>query len=122
MCVYLYRCSRSTLDRDAALSHIMDMIADAATLRDEELAAKLMKPGQAAQDAFHQLYDRYARRLLGFLGARVPTAEVEDVHHEVWLRVWKHAATKFDGRHFRGWLFRIAHNCAVERGRRQHAA
>ena len=62
---------------------------------------------------------RHAPRLLAFLAGRVPRADLEDAHHEVWLRVWHHLPGHFDGSHFRGWLFRIARNHGTDPARRR---
>jgi RNA polymerase sigma factor (sigma-70 family) len=69
----------------------------------------------AARRDVTALYGRYARRLLAFLAGRgLPTAELEDVHHEVWVRVWTQLnARPFEG-HFRGWLFQVARNLATD--------
>jgi RNA polymerase sigma-70 factor (ECF subfamily) len=100
------------------------MSAPDAPLTDEQLAqrARSREPAEAlraAQDACRELYRRQAPGLLAFLAARVPRADLEDVHHEVWMRVWKHLPAHFDGSHFRGWLYRIARNYLVDRARRR---
>ena len=60
--------------------------------------------------AFRQLYESYGMRLLAFLSSRCRgKLDAADVAQTVWLKVWESRA-KFDGVHFRGWLFRIAHN------------
>ena len=43
-----------------------------------------------AQDACRELYEHHARRLLAFLAARVPRSTLDDLHQEVWQRVWQH--------------------------------
>src|SRR4051812_47544811 len=83
---------------------------DTSTATDEDLAAR--------RDV-GALYARYARRLLAFLGGLgVPRRLCEDVHHDVWLRVVAALAEKpFQG-HFRGWLFQVARNLAIDRFRK----
>src|SRR5438105_2887060 len=78
---------------------------------DEQLAATLAQREQsgqalrAAQDAFRDLYQRHARKLLAFLAARVHRNDLEDVHQEVWERIWKHLPEGFHGGNFRAWLY-----------------
>lgn len=83
-------------------------------LTDEELATK----GDLAA-----LYQRYARRVLGFLANQnVPAVEREDLHQETWLRVHKklqewtsggeHSQSRAE--HFRGFLFEVARNLAID--------
>jgi RNA polymerase sigma-70 factor (ECF subfamily) len=64
------------------------------------------------------LYERYARRLLAFLsGLGVPERNLDDLHHDVWIRVFKAFEKRpFEG-HFRGWLFKIARNLVMDHKR-----
>jgi RNA polymerase sigma factor (sigma-70 family) len=77
----------------------------------------------AARRDVGALYERYARRLLAFLGGLgVPPAQLDDVHHDVWLRVCKALEQKpFEG-HFRGWLFQVARNLVTDRARSRRDA
>jgi RNA polymerase sigma-70 factor (ECF subfamily) len=83
-----------------------------AKLADEELAAR------ATREACQVLYDRHAPALLPFLAARAP-AECEDLHQDVWLRVWSRLPGGFRGGSFRAWLFEIARNLLIDRARRK---
>ncbi len=66
-----------------------------------------------------ELYGRYARRLLAFLSSRgVASADLDDLHQEVWLRVYRGLAERPFAGHFRGWLFQIARNLVVDHARR----
>jgi RNA polymerase sigma-70 factor (ECF subfamily) len=77
---------------------------------DEELAARRDVTG---------LYDRYARRLIPFLAARgVAESDLDDVHQEVWVRVWNALGTAAFQGHFRGWLFQVARNLIIDRSRK----
>ena len=60
--------------------------------------------------AFRELYERYAAQMLAFLSGRAPRGmDPRELTQEVWLRAWRKLAD-FDGRHFRGWLYKIARN------------
>lgn len=77
------------------------------------------RPTAAARTALGELYERHAPSLLAFLASRVARSELEDVHQEVWLRAWQGLAReKFSGA-FRGWLFAIARNYLIDRGRKK---
>jgi RNA polymerase sigma-70 factor (ECF subfamily) len=77
------------------------------TPTDDDLVA-LYRRGE--NDAFAQLYDRYAARLLRFLRSLGTTTEqCEDAAQAAWLKaIDKLPAYSPDGR-FKAWLFRIAH-------------
>jgi RNA polymerase sigma-70 factor (ECF subfamily) len=82
--------------------------------RDESSSARMV-----AERAFLELYDRYQARLLHFVAARAPRAELEDALQETWQRVWKHLPTSFRGGRFRAWLFTIADNWTRDVARRR---
>src|ERR1700677_3507560 len=85
---------------------------------DENLAASVARRDQSgaarllAEGAFLELFDRYQLRLLHFLAARTPRADVEDTVQETWRRVWQYLPTSFRGGRFSAWLFTIADNRA----------
>jgi RNA polymerase sigma-70 factor (ECF subfamily) len=73
------------------------------------------------RQALTLLYERYRRRLFGFLVKMLGDRTLaEDVYQEVWIKVLQ-GITTYDprGGHFRGWLFRVAANAAVDRRRRR---
>jgi RNA polymerase sigma factor (sigma-70 family) len=92
---------------------------------DEELAASIafrVESGQALQAArvaCSQLYLRHARKLLAFLATRVGRDDLEDVHQEVWERVWQHLPRSFHGGNFRAWLYQITRNYLIDRSRKR---
>jgi len=74
---------------------------------------------QAARSACSRLYQRHARKLLAFLATRVGKSDLEDVHQEVWERVWQHLPRSFHGGNFRAWLYQITRNYLIDRSRRR---
>ncbi|NPA27398.1 MAG: sigma-70 family RNA polymerase sigma factor [Chloroflexi bacterium] len=87
------------------------------TLSDAEL---LERARQGDQDAFRVLYQRYARRVYGFLRAYTGDPELADeLVNDVFLRVWKALPKYREQQQFLAWLFRIARNAAVDKFRRQ---
>ena len=96
--------------------------ANASDVSDEQLAAAITQSWQTAHALYGQLYDRHAPRLLAFLRTRARPSQVEDVHQEVWKRVWNALPTGFRGGNFRAWLFEVARNYLVDLGRRQRHA
>lgn len=99
--------TQSTLESDRQLFSII-------AVRDES-------PGhwREAEEAYAQLYSDHARMLLAFLSSRVKRSELDDIHQEIWSRVWQHLPEKFDGDNFRAWLFRIARNYIIQEGRKR---
>ena len=66
------------------------------------------------------LYEKYSRRSLAFLASMgVRHADAEDVAQKAWLRVFQSLNKKpFEG-HFRGWLFQILRNTAIDAMRKK---
>jgi RNA polymerase sigma-70 factor (ECF subfamily) len=62
--------------------------------------------------AFSQLYDKYAPTVHAILLARVPIDEVDDLVHDVFLRILPRLHTLREPRGFAAWLSAIARNCA----------
>lgn len=68
---------------------------------------------------FEDLYREHAGLVLSFLRRRVSAAVADDLSQQVWLKVWTHASTHFDGQNFRAWVFQIARNTLVDSIRNQ---
>lgn len=69
--------------------------------------------------AFDRLYQRYRQTLYRYLVRNSSDAsEAEDIYHDVWSRVI-HAKTPFTDGSFRAYLFQIARNIQIDRGRRK---
>jgi RNA polymerase sigma-70 factor (ECF subfamily) len=92
---------------------------------DEELAELIAhrdrsdRAWEEARAACAQLYSRHAPRLLAFLATRVNPSDLEDIHQAIWQRVWERLPRGFQRSHFRGWLYRVARNLAIDEGRRK---
>jgi RNA polymerase sigma-70 factor (ECF subfamily) len=91
---------------------------------DEQLAEAISRRDaydgawKLAQDAFAEIYLRYARPLAAFLAARAGRGQVDDALQEVWRRVWQHLPRSFHGGNFRAWLYQIARNYLTDLGRK----
>ena len=69
-------------------------------------------------DAFGELYRKYAPMVHGITLARVPRNEVDDIVQEVFISAYKNLHTLRDKNAVGGWLAMIARNRAVEYFRR----
>lgn len=94
---------------------------------DDELAAACAGRNDSpharrrAEDAFRLLYDRHAKRLLAFLSGRVNGAALDDVHQDVWAKVWQAVPTNYKGGNFRAWVHQIARNVVIDHQRKRAA-
>jgi RNA polymerase sigma-70 factor (ECF subfamily) len=66
------------------------------------------------EEAFGEMYRKYAPLVHGVLLARMPREEVADVVQEVFLAAYKNIRSLREGNALGGWLVRIARNHAVE--------
>jgi len=73
-----------------------------------------------AQETLGHLYQRHGVKLLAFLSTRVSRSDLDDIHQEIWSRVWSKLPEGFDGKDFRAWLFTVARNLLVDRSRKKH--
>lgn len=87
---------------------------------EEPTAAELVvtarrQPGEPAQAAFRQLYDRHRVEVYSFLVRLVGDAALaEDVLQETFYRVWKNLDRFEVDRPFRSWVFQIARHAAID--------
>jgi RNA polymerase sigma factor (sigma-70 family) len=92
---------------------------------DEQLAERIahqQEPGaarQGAHAAFEELYRRHAGRLLAFLASRVHRSDLDEVHQEVWLRVWERLPRSFHGGDFAAWLYQTTRHYVIDRSRKK---
>jgi RNA polymerase sigma-70 factor (ECF subfamily) len=73
----------------------------------------------AARRAFDALYLRHSRPLLSFLNARATRGDVDDLHQDIWKKIWASAPTGFRGGNFRAWLYQIARNAMIDLARKK---
>jgi RNA polymerase sigma-70 factor (ECF subfamily) len=60
------------------------------------------------------LFTRYLRPIYGYVAGIVGRTEADDAVQETFVRVWKHLHTFDRDRVFKTWLYRIAHNAALD--------
>jgi RNA polymerase sigma-70 factor (ECF subfamily) len=84
---------------------------------DEDL---MMSVQSGDANAYHQLYQRHSRAVLGYLRRRVRDEEqAADLFQETWLNVHRGARTFKPNQRFRPWLFGIAVNTVRDSYRKQ---
>jgi RNA polymerase sigma-70 factor (ECF subfamily) len=80
---------------------------------DERLFERLRTGDLSACDA---LYERYERRLFGFiLGYVADRAEAEDLFHEAFVALYRDAPDALAAGSVRAWLFQTARNASLNR-------
>ena len=83
----------------------------------EHLVVLRCQVGEEA--AFEALFERYNGRLLYYLRRMIgTTGQAEDVLQTVWLKVIRKIGSLEEPRALRTWLYRIAHNEAVQQLRK----
>jgi len=106
--------------RDAlSLSGGCRFAADGPTLDGRALPMSLFgttsQPRPTREDQVMDLYDLLRPALLTYLGGLgLAVGEAEDVIHDCFVRLFDHLAAKNDDPNLRGWLFRVAHNLAMD--------
>lgn len=73
------------------------------------------------EEAFARLYAEFAARTRRYL-VTLCGADADDVHQELWLRVYRSLARLEDAGAFRTWLFRSTRHQAIDFLRRQRRA
>ncbi len=93
------------------------MVGTGESASDEEL---VLLAAEGDEAAFAVLVKRYQRRVSAFVSQMVGDLDVaRELTQEAFLRAWR-ALGRFDRRYkFSTWLFRIAHNLAIDQLRRR---
>lgn len=89
-------------------------------LSNEDEASLLKSVAEGNVAAYRELVRRHASRLLRLTSRMLrDNAEAEDVTQETFLRVWQRATDYSPDGSAVGWLYRIAHNLALDRLRQR---
>ena len=83
-------------------------------LADEELMARAKN---GSDEAFEEIYRRYARRLTGFFVRQLhgDSDTAQDLAHDVFLRAYEARSRFAEGNQLSSWLFTIAYRLCVSR-------
>lgn len=95
----------------------MDVIALERTDQvDHDLIVAAQRRDSAAWDALVRRHDRWVR---GIVYAQLGNpAQLDDVVQHVWMRVWQQIETLVDPARWRGWLYSLAKNAAIDAGKK----
>jgi len=79
---------------------------------------------QGDNPAFEMLYARYRLQLYSYLNRLVPQRShvADDLFQQTWINALEHLDHYTDQQKFMSWLFRIAHNLAIDHIRRESRA
>jgi len=87
-------------------------------MNDDETLYREVRQGSKA--AFEHLYGKYERPVFAYVMRRLQNREeAEEVFHEAMLSIFRGPEAQFQEGAFAGWLFRVAHNLALNRLRKQ---
>lgn len=85
------------------------------SIADLRLFATVDRREPSQENQILDLYDRLRPSLLTYLaGLGLAFHEAEDVIHDCFVRLFDHLAQKGSDRNLRGWIFRVAHNRAMD--------
>jgi RNA polymerase sigma-70 factor (ECF subfamily) len=92
-------------------------VAKGGARSDEELA---VAASRGSEEAFRELVERFERPVFGLIVRIVRRSELaEELAQETFVKAWR-ALARFDpDRKFSSWLFKIAHNSALDSLRRK---
>ena len=90
------------------------------SLTDEQLVLQIQNGNR---EAFEQLYWRYKDRIIGVAyGVLRNQQDALEVTQEVFVRLYNNIDKYQPNSHFFTWVYRIAHNLAIDRYRRKRTA
>jgi RNA polymerase sigma-70 factor (ECF subfamily) len=88
--------------------------------RSDEQLLIAYRQGGGNQKVFEELERRYAQPLLRYLQKKTGNFHLaQDVSQEVWVRVSQRARQFNASKHFRPWLYSIAHHAAIDKLRKE---
>lgn len=96
----------------------MDLVAaDSSEALDRSLISAAQRGERRALDAFIRRHDRWVR---GIVFSTVDNASlVDDVVQGIWTKVWQQIGTLVDSTRWRGWLYTLARNAAIDAGQKR---
>jgi len=83
---------------------------------DRDLLAAAQRGERHALDAFVRRHDRWVRGIVYANGGA--GSGLEDIVQHVWATVWTQLGTLVDLDRWRGWLYRMAKNAAIDAGQK----
>jgi len=83
--------------------------------RDHDLIAAARRGERGAMDALVRRHDGWVRHIVYATTGR--PGLVDDVTQTIWTGVWQQIATLSDPARWRGWLYRLARNAAIDAGK-----
>ena len=91
---------------------------DSERVTDKQLIARC---GNGDEQAFEMLYQRYRRQLYSYLNKLVPgqSALADDLYQQTWIKLLKSLPRYRHQGKFLSWVFRVAHNLAIDHFRRE---
>lgn len=83
---------------------------------DLELIAAAQRGERGALDAFVRRHDGWVRHIVYATAGHAH--ELDDIVQHVWARVWEQIGTLADTGRWRGWLYTLARNAAIDAGQK----
>lgn len=83
---------------------------------DQSLIAAAQRGERSALDAFVRRNDRWIRSVIYTTCGSTPHAD--DIAQQIWMRVWEQIGSLVDVARWRGWLYMLARNAAIDAGQK----